>query len=90
MFTHINALDECEYESNTFAEILQQIQKIVDEFCLYNYSNFSKWIRVIDEYVEKKLFDRLEEAILLWKQELNKHEKDKLKNKKRMRLKVMK
>ena len=44
---------------------------------------------MVDGKVERKLFQRLEAAILLWKQALVKQEKGKAKEKKRMRLKVM-
>ncbi|CAF3632269.1 unnamed protein product, partial [Adineta steineri] len=87
MFTHINELDICPYEIDMFAESLEQTQKIVDEFCLHDYSNFPKWIGVIDEKIERKLFDRLQAAITLWKQALIRHEKGKARDKKRMRLK---
>jgi hypothetical protein len=90
MFTYINELDECEYAIDVFAEFLEQTQKIVDEFCLHDYSNISKWIGIINGKIEKKLFQRLETAISLWKLALIKHEKGKLKDKTRMRLKVMK
>ena len=70
MFTSINELDECEYQADIFAELLVQIQKIIDEFCLHDYSNFPKWIEIIDGKIEKKLFDRLLTAISLWKQAL--------------------
>jgi hypothetical protein len=90
MFTYINELDECEYAMDMFAEFLEQIQKIVDEFCLHDYSNIPKWLGIIDGKIEKKLFQRLQAAITLWKQALMKEEKGKGKNRKRMRLKVMK
>jgi hypothetical protein len=90
MFTLINELDECEYAIDIFADLFDQIQKIVDEFCLHDYSNIPKWIGIIDGMIEKKLFQRLQAAILLWKQALIKQEKGKIKEKKRMRLKVIK
>jgi hypothetical protein len=90
MFTLINELDECEYAIDIFADLFDQIQKIVDEFCLHDYSNIPKWIGIIDGKIEKKLFQRLQAAILLWKQALIKQEKGKIKEKKRMRLKVIK
>ena len=40
MFALIDEFDECEYASDVFADILDQTQKIVDEFCLHDYSNF--------------------------------------------------
>jgi len=88
MFTSVNELDECEYEIDAFADLLEQTQKVVDEFCLHDYSNFSKWLGIIDGKIERKLFDRLQRAISLWKQALIRHEKGKLRDKKRMRLKV--
>lgn len=88
MFSPINEFDECEYATDVFAELLEQIQKIVDEFCLHDYSNISKWINAIDGKIERKLFNRLQAAIQLWKQALIKQEKGKMKDPKRMRLKV--
>ena len=90
MFTYINEFDECEYAFDMFAELLEQTQKIIDEFCLHDYSNIPKWIGIIDGKIEKKLFQRLQTAILLWNQALVKQDKGKTKEKKRMRLKVMK
>jgi hypothetical protein len=89
MFTSINELDECPYEIDLFAELLEQTQKIVDEFCLHDYSNILKWIEIINGKIERKLFDRLQTAISLWRKALIKQEKGKVKEKKRMRLKVM-
>lgn len=89
MFASINELDQCVYAIDVLAELLEQIQKIVDEFCLHDYSNIAKWLGVIDGKIEKKLFQRLEAAILLWKQALIRQEKGKSKDKKRMRLKVI-
>ena len=90
MFSSITEFDQCEYARDIFAELLGQVQKVVDEFCLHEYSNIPKWISVIDGKVERKLFDRLQAAILLWKQALIRHEKGKTKDPKRMRLKVRK
>lgn len=90
MFAYIDELDQCVYAIDVFSELLEQTQKIVDEFCLHDYSNISKWIGIIDGKIEKKLYHRLEAAITLWKQALMRHEKGKQKEKKRMRLKVMK
>lgn len=88
MFTSIDALDECEYQFDLFADLLAETQKIIDEFCLHDYSNFPTWIGVIDGKIEKKLFHRLQAAIALWRDALAIQEKSKAKEKKRMRLKV--
>lgn len=89
MFTYINDLDECQYAHDIFAELLSETQKIVDEFCLHDFSNILKWIGAVNGKVETKLFQRLQAAINLWKQALVKREKGKEKEKKRMRLKVL-
>lgn len=88
MFAPINELDVCPYEMDMFAALLEQAQKVVDEFCLHDFSNFPKWIELVDGQIERKLFDRLQAAITLWKKALIRQEKGKTKEKKRMRLKV--
>jgi len=88
MFTYIDELDKCKYAYEIFQEFLSEIQKIVDEFCLHDYSNILKWIGVIDGKIERILFERLQAAMNLWKQALVRQEKGKVKEKKRMRLKV--
>lgn len=88
MFTYIDELDKCKYAYEIFQEFLSEIQKIVDEFCLHDYSNILKWVGVIDGKIERILFERLQAAMNLWKEALIRREKGKVKEKKRMRLKV--
>jgi hypothetical protein len=88
MLTLINALDDCEYQLTSFADYLGQTQKIIDEFCLHDYSNIPTWISVVDGRIERKLFRRLQMAIGLWREALIRQEKEHTKEKKRMRLKV--
>lgn len=88
MFTSINGLDECDYQLNAFAQLLSDTQKVIDEFCLHDYSNIQTWVGFIDRKVEEKLFHRLTTAIELWKEALLRKDKAKTKEKKRMRLKV--
>lgn len=88
MFTYIDELDKCKYAYEIFQEFLSEVQKIVDEFCLHDYSNILKWISAIDGKIERILFERLQAAINLWKEALIRREKGKVKEKKRMRLKV--
>ena len=88
MFVNIDRLDKCEYRMDAFAELLAEAQKIIDEFCLHDFSNFPSWIGIIDGKVERKLFDRLQTAIGLWREALIRQEKGKSKEKKRMHFKV--
>ena len=88
MFTSIDGLEECEYQVNAFAELLAETQKVIDEFCLHDYSNIALWIGTIDRKIEEKLFTRLKKAIELWKEAVLRKDKTKTKGKKRMRLKV--
>lgn len=82
MFNAINALDECEYQMEIIHDLLSETQKVIDEFCLHDFSNFPSWIGVVDGKIERKLFTRLQTAIHRWTDALIKKEK------KRMRLKV--
>lgn len=47
----VKALDTCDYNSDTFAEILSRIQKLVDDLNLRSYSNLPQWVATLDEEV---------------------------------------
>ncbi|PIK60017.1 putative cytoplasmic dynein 1 heavy chain 1 [Apostichopus japonicus] len=64
----VKALDTCDYNSDTFAEILSRIQKLVDDLNLRSYSNLPQWVATLDEEVEKRLARRLEAGIKAWTQ----------------------
>ncbi|GIX77251.1 dynein heavy chain, cytoplasmic [Caerostris extrusa] len=56
----------CAYSTNVFADILNKIQKAVDDLSLHQYSNLHLWVNKLDEEVEKKLALRLEAGIKAW------------------------
>ena len=66
----VKSLDTCAYSSNVFAEILNKIQKAVDDLSLHRYSNLSDWVETLDAEVEKKLSARVEAGIRAWTQAL--------------------
>lgn len=72
----VKILDTCQYAHTTFAEILNKIQKAVDDLSLHQYSNLHIWVQRLDEQVEKKLASRLEAGMNAWTAALegqNKH-----------------
>ena len=62
----LRSLETSVYSANTFTDILNKIQKLVDELSLNAYSNLHAWVARLDEAVENKLAMRLEAGILAW------------------------
>ncbi|XP_050702243.1 dynein heavy chain, cytoplasmic-like isoform X2 [Eriocheir sinensis] len=62
----VRSLDTCQYAHSTFAEILNKIQKAVDDLSLHQYSNLHIWVQRLDEQVEKKLATRLQAGLQAW------------------------
>ncbi|XP_042877140.1 dynein heavy chain, cytoplasmic-like isoform X3 [Penaeus japonicus] len=62
----VRSLDVCQYAHSTFAEILNKIQKAVDDLSLHQYSNLHIWVQRLDEQVEKKLAGRLQAGMQAW------------------------
>ena len=66
----VRSLESCPYSTNTFADILAKIQKMVDDLSLRQYSNLHLWVAKLDEEVEKRLASRLQAGIQAWAQAL--------------------
>ena len=47
----VRSLDVCAYNANTFSEILNKIQKAVDDLSLRQYSNLHAWVTRLDDQV---------------------------------------
>ena len=47
----IGAIETCEYKTQTFRDILDQIQKLIDDLNLRSYSNLIRWVAKLDEQV---------------------------------------
>jgi dynein heavy chain 1 len=62
----ITQLSSCDYSKETYSEILERIQKIVDDLNLHSYSNLQKWVAELDTRVEEQLIKRLSDAITTW------------------------
>ncbi|KPM05539.1 dynein heavy chain, cytoplasmic-like protein [Sarcoptes scabiei] len=62
----VKSLEDCSYCSTIFKEILNRIQKAVDDLSLHRYSNLSEWVSRLDKEVESKLVIRLEAGIQAW------------------------
>ncbi|XP_052105179.1 cytoplasmic dynein 1 heavy chain 1-like isoform X5 [Mytilus californianus] len=73
----VKALTTCSYSNNTFTEILNRIQKAVDNLSLHAYSNLQQWVAKLDERVEEALAFRLEAGLKAWTEVLKKKAEDK-------------
>ena len=47
----IGSLETCEYRQPTFRELLDQLQKMIDDLNLRSYSNLSQWVSDLDKQV---------------------------------------
>ena len=47
----ITKLEQCEYSSAVMAQVLEDIQKVVDKLNLRSYTNLSKWVQKLDSKV---------------------------------------
>lgn len=74
----VKSLDSCSYSSTVFCDILNKIQKAVDDLSLHRYSNLNEWVNKLDEQVERKLAYRLSAGIKAWTQELHGKNEDEL------------
>lgn len=66
----VRSLETCPYSATTFAEILNKIQRAVDDLSLHQYSNVHLWVSKLDEQVEAKLAARLQAGMRAWTQAL--------------------
>lgn len=53
---YLNTLTKCEYDYRLFSEIIEKIQKCVDELSLRMYSNISNWVVCLNRKVKKSSF----------------------------------
>ena len=47
----ISSMETCEYRSQNFREILDQIQKLIDDLNLRSFSNLPSWVAEMDKQV---------------------------------------
>ncbi len=47
----ITSLETCEYKAVTFKDVLDQIQKLIDDLNLRSYSNLAAWVMDVDSQV---------------------------------------
>ena len=45
------SMETCEYKAKTFRNVLEQIQKLIDDLNLRSYSNLSAWVKHLDQKV---------------------------------------
>ena len=74
----VKSLDSCSYSSTVFSDILNKIQRAVDDLSLHRYSNLNEWVNKLDEQVERKLAHRLSAGIKAWTAALHGKNEDEL------------
>ena len=47
----VTSLESCEYKSARFKDVLDQIQKLIDDLNLRSYSNLPAWVLDVDSQV---------------------------------------
>ena len=62
----VKSLETCAYSRATFAEVIEKVQRQVDELTLKQFSNVPFWVARVDEAIELRLVRRLDAAISLW------------------------
>ena len=74
----VKSLDSCSYSSTAFSDILNKIQRAVDDLSLHRYSNLNEWVNKLNERVERKLAHRLTAGIKAWTAALKGKNEDEL------------
>ncbi|XP_078590507.1 cytoplasmic dynein 1 heavy chain 1-like isoform X1 [Branchiostoma floridae x Branchiostoma japonicum] len=72
----VRSLETCNYKEETFKEVLDHVQKAVDDLNLHAYSNLPQWVAKLDHEVEKKLATRLQAGLKAWTEVLLKEGDD--------------
>ncbi|XP_061071728.1 cytoplasmic dynein 1 heavy chain 1 isoform X2 [Conger conger] len=73
----VRSLDTCMYDHKTFTEILNRVQKAVDDLNLHSYSNLPIWVNKLDIEIERILGVRLQAGLRAWTQVLRGQMEDK-------------
>ncbi|XP_069493861.1 cytoplasmic dynein 1 heavy chain 1 [Ambystoma mexicanum] len=73
----VRSLETCMYEHKTFSEILNRVQKAVDDLNLHSYSNLPIWVNKLDMEIERILGVRLQAGLRTWTQVLMRQFDDK-------------
>uniref|UniRef100_A0A8C5Q446 AAA+ ATPase domain-containing protein n=1 Tax=Leptobrachium leishanense TaxID=445787 RepID=A0A8C5Q446_9ANUR len=66
----VRSLETCMYDYKTFSEILNRIQKAVDDLNLHSYSNLPIWVNKLDMEIERILGVRVQAGLKTWTQVL--------------------
>ncbi|KAK1158695.1 cytoplasmic dynein 1 heavy chain 1 isoform X1 [Acipenser oxyrinchus oxyrinchus] len=66
----VRSLETCMYDHKTFTEILNRVQKAVDDLNLHSYSNLPIWVNKLDMEIERILGVRLQAGLRAWTQVL--------------------
>uniref|UniRef100_A0A3P9LB23 Dynein, cytoplasmic 1, heavy chain 1 n=1 Tax=Oryzias latipes TaxID=8090 RepID=A0A3P9LB23_ORYLA len=73
----VRSLETCMFDNRTFSDILNRVQKAVDDLNLHSYSNLPIWVNKLDIEIERILGVRLQAGLKAWTQVLRGQVEDK-------------
>uniref|UniRef100_A0A3Q2D1J2 Dynein, cytoplasmic 1, heavy chain 1 n=1 Tax=Cyprinodon variegatus TaxID=28743 RepID=A0A3Q2D1J2_CYPVA len=73
----VRSLETCMFDHKTFSDILNRVQKAVDDLNLHSYSNLPIWVNKLDIEIERILGVRLQAGLKAWTQVLRGQVEDK-------------
>ncbi|KAJ0063304.1 hypothetical protein NL108_015773, partial [Boleophthalmus pectinirostris] len=73
----VRSLETCMFDNKTFSDILNRVQKAVDDLNLHSYSNLPIWVNKLDIEIERILGVRLQAGLKAWTQVLRGQVEDK-------------
>eukprot|EP01156_Anaeramoeba_ignava_P005921 Anaeramoba_ignava/a347318_420.p1 GENE.a347318_420~~a347318_420.p1 ORF type:complete len:2859 (+),score=994.33 a347318_420:263-8839(+) len=62
----LDQLKTCEFKFEALQEVIQQIQKGIDELSLGSFSNLNTWVNFLDSKIEQIFIQRLNDCITTW------------------------
>ena len=68
IYRYISSIENVEYSRKGFFELIQSIQKVIDDLSLANYTNLDVWVDIMNRELNGVLCHRLETALKAWTQ----------------------
>ncbi|KAJ2451292.1 dynein heavy chain [Coemansia sp. RSA 2336] len=67
----VRELEHCSFSQESFRDVLDRIQSLIDQLNLDNYANLEQWVAELDLRLERVLSLRLSQAVQKWIAEFN-------------------
>jgi dynein heavy chain 1 len=70
IYRSIKQMESVEYSRNRFFELIQSIQKVIDNLSLASYANLEVWVEIMNKQLNGILSTRLQTALEVWTQSI--------------------